>query len=271
MKELTPNNCCLILGAGRSGTSLTASLLARAGYHVYTRAHPPDDANPLGYFEDVDVINANEAILAPVWHSFMFRFSQLIKRKPHVRSTGAWLLDLQPGYLRNISLPSAEAETFNNLFTRKPFAYKDPRFSFTLAALAPIIPQETLYLCVFRDPLQVIDSTRRKAHISGINVSPEYCRSVWEAHYRCLLKHYHTLGGGWLFVNYQDILSGLSLPKIERFLQVKLDKSLIKPELNRATSGAYIRNSTTKIFEELKELSEQEIGYELEKSIPAVG
>jgi hypothetical protein len=69
MEVRRPKNNYLILGAGRSGTSLTALLLARAGYHVCTRSNSPDDGNPFGYFEDLDVIAANEAILKSVYRS----------------------------------------------------------------------------------------------------------------------------------------------------------------------------------------------------------
>ena len=54
MRVGAPTNNCLILGAGRSGTSLTALLLQEAGYHVCTRSHPPDEGNPFGYFEDLE-------------------------------------------------------------------------------------------------------------------------------------------------------------------------------------------------------------------------
>ena len=89
-----PRNNCLILGAGRSGTSLTALLLERAGYHVYQTAVPPDEGNPFGYFEDTEVLAANEAILKSTYRSAQQRLRRAIRRKPDISSVGAWLLDL---------------------------------------------------------------------------------------------------------------------------------------------------------------------------------
>ena len=43
---------CLILGSGRSGTSMAAGILARAGYFMGAELWPADIGNPKGYFED---------------------------------------------------------------------------------------------------------------------------------------------------------------------------------------------------------------------------
>jgi hypothetical protein len=251
-----PKNNCLILGAGRSGTSLTASLLVQAGYHGYKDTFPADEANPLGYFEDVDVVAGNESILDPIWRSPRLLFSRAVRRKPHVRFTGgAWLLDLEPSQLAGISLKAREAERFTKLFAHRPFAYKDPRFSFTLAALAPVIPQNTLHLCIFRDPLQVVESTRQKALQSGVKVSENYCFSVWEAHYRCLLEHHRKLGGQWLFVNYQELIDGTAVARMEDFLKVRLNRTQVKPELNRMKAKGHLPGRISVILGKLQELS----------------
>ena len=115
-----------------------------------------------------------------------------ISRKPNIVGTGAWLLDLDPSLLNSVCLGSDNADKFRELFARTPFGYKDPRFSFTLGVLAPIIPKNTVYLCVFRHPLQVVESTKKHAFRSGIIVDDGYCFALWEAHYRCLLQHYQA-------------------------------------------------------------------------------
>ena len=256
IQMMGPRNNCLILGAGRSGTSLAASLLVQAGYHGYKDTFPADEANPLGYFEDTDVVAGNESILTPVWRSPRLLFSRTLNRKPDVGFTGgAWLLDLDPSQLARISLKPRETERFTKLFARRPFAYKDPRFSFTLGALAPLIPQGTLQLCIFRDPLQVVESTRRKALQSGVAVSQKYCFSVWEAHYRCLLEHHRKLGGRWLFVNYWQLIDGTAVARMEDFLEVRLNRAQVKPELNRVQAKGHLPGSVAAIFRKLQELS----------------
>jgi hypothetical protein len=249
-------NNCLILGAGRSGTSLMALLLERAGYHAYTKAYPPDEGNPLGYFEDLDVIATNEAVLAPFYRSRWQRFSRAIHRKPNIMGTGSWLLDFDARRLGTISLQPAQAAKFKELFARTPFAYKDPRFSFTLGAVAPVIPKNTSYLCVFRHPLQVIESTRKHASESGVVADDGYCFAVWAAHYRCLLEHYRELGGQWLFISYQQLIDGEAIRRIEEFLKIQIDKTLIKEELNRSQAVGRLPGRVAQMFERLKELEE---------------
>ncbi len=56
----------IVLGCGRSGTSLVAGLLASAGYFMGPRLHPPREANPTGFFEGEVVKDVNEALLDPL-------------------------------------------------------------------------------------------------------------------------------------------------------------------------------------------------------------
>jgi hypothetical protein len=251
-----PKNNCLILGAGRSGTSLTALLLERAGYHVYSSTYPLDEGNPLGYFEDLDVVVTNDAILAPIYRSPWQRFSRAVNRKPNLMGTGSWLLDIGPRRLGAINLRPAHAAKFRQLFARIPFAYKDPRFSFTLRALAPVVPENTSYICVFRHPLQVVESTRTHASRSGVIVRDAYCFATWEAHYLCLLEHFRELGGQWLFISYQQLIDGEAVSRIEEFLKIQLDRSLVKAQLNRAHAVGTLPGRVAKLFEKLKELED---------------
>lgn len=251
-----PKNNCLILGAGRSGTSLTGLLLDRAGYHVYANGFPPDDGNPLGYFEDIEVVQVNDAILSPFFCSKWHRLLRSVSRKPNIMGTGAWLLDLDPSLLNSVLLRSNHADKFRELFARTPFAYKDPRFSFTMGVLAPIIPQNTVYLCVFRHPLQVIESTKNHALRSRIIVDDEYCLALWEAHYECLLQHYRQIGGQWLFVSYEKLMNREALPRIEEFLGVRLDRGLVKRDLMRSQTVGRLSGRVADIYDRLNGLEE---------------
>jgi hypothetical protein len=243
---------CLILGAGRSGTSLTALLLERAGYHVYRTAVPPDEGNPLGYFEDIEVIAANEAILNSCYRSPWQRLRRTIGRKPDIRSTGAWLLDLDHRRLKDLSVSPAHAQRFKTLFSHVPFAYKDPRFSFTLGVIQPVIPANTVYVCVFRDPLQVAKSTKKHALGSKIVLDDDYCFTLWHAHYRCILEHQQHIGGQWLFISYQNLIDGEAVAKLSRFLDVQLDRALVKQELSRSNSDGTVPAFVSELYEHLK-------------------
>jgi hypothetical protein len=251
-----PKNNCLILGAGRSGTSLTALLLERAGYHVYTKSYPPDEGNPLGYFEDLDMISANEGILRTTYRSAWQRLSRAMRGKPNITGTGAWLLDLDFRRLKNINLTVEDTAKFIELFSHVPFAYKDPRFSFTLRAVRPLIPNNTVYVCVFRDPLHVVKSTKK--HALGSNIVPDdkYCFAVWDSHYRCILQHYRETGGQWLFISYQSLIEGNAVFRLAKFLDVRLDESLVKTELSRSTTEGTIPKRIAELYQELKSLED---------------
>ena len=57
---------CLILGSGRSGTSMLAGTLYREGLYIGDRVMPPTPGNPKGYFESFDIQDLNEDILKQV-------------------------------------------------------------------------------------------------------------------------------------------------------------------------------------------------------------
>jgi hypothetical protein len=255
-----PKNNCLILGAGRSGTSLTALLLERAGYHVYTTSHPPDEGNPLGYFEDLDVISTNESILSPVYRSGWRRTLRTIRRKPYIQGTGAWLLDLDYRRLKDISVKPEHAEKLKGLFSQAPFAYKDPRFSFTLNAIAPFLPEGITFLCVFRHPALVVKSTLKQAARSGLVLDKSYGLAVWEAHYRCLLEHRRQIGGRWFFVSYESLMKGDGASRLEEFLDVQLDRTLIKQELSRSKGDPSMPKEIAKLLDQLKDLESNPVG-----------
>lgn len=54
----------IVLGATRSGTSVTAGLLARLGVNMGWDLRPADIRNPWGYFEDREFLDLNRRILA---------------------------------------------------------------------------------------------------------------------------------------------------------------------------------------------------------------
>lgn len=54
----------VLLGATRSGTSVTAGVLAGLGVNFGSNLRPADSRNPFGYFEDRDFLDLNRRILA---------------------------------------------------------------------------------------------------------------------------------------------------------------------------------------------------------------
>ena len=54
--------CIVVAGMHRSGTSLTAGLLAQLGVEMGPRLVPSDMANPRGYFEDLDIVHFHQRV-----------------------------------------------------------------------------------------------------------------------------------------------------------------------------------------------------------------
>lgn len=75
---------CLILGCGRSGTSLTAGLLNKAGCFFGSSPIDVSEANPKGFYEDHLVNYVNEQILAErVRYSRLPRLARWLRRVPY--------------------------------------------------------------------------------------------------------------------------------------------------------------------------------------------
>ena len=151
-----------MLGSGRSGTSLLAGSLARAGYHVGDDLIPASDANPTGFFEDREVNAINEMLLAQVTPA----------RPPGAPPAGdtalwgpetlwgwRWLAPVPLG--TRVPRPAALADRMEAALAPRPFALKDPRFCVTLDAWRPLLPDGTAFLCVFREPARTARSIVR--------------------------------------------------------------------------------------------------------------
>ena len=54
---------CLVMGFGRSGTSLMAGILLNSGYYLGDDLYPARESNPTGFFENSFINGINEQIL----------------------------------------------------------------------------------------------------------------------------------------------------------------------------------------------------------------
>lgn len=135
----------LIVGGPRSGTSLTATIFTRCGYHVGTiadaRQRDGDRNNPLGYFEADDVVAHNVALLqaAGYSHHNTWLFT------PIPAATVAAIAAFPPRE------PDRELIAAYDLHA--PWVWKDPRLCFTLGYWWRMLPNDaTGVVLVRRDP-----------------------------------------------------------------------------------------------------------------------
>lgn len=144
----------IIVGAPRSGTSLTAAIFARKGYYVggieKADAREGDDNNPFGYFEADGLIERNVQVFRRAGFNFH----------------NTWLFDMiSERSLADIAAmdPCDEHRRFVESYKgRSPWLWKDPRLCFTLSYWWKLMdPATTGVLLVRREPSEVYRSFRR--------------------------------------------------------------------------------------------------------------
>lgn len=242
---------CIILGCGRSGTSLVAAMAQRAGFFLGEPLQPPNPGNPLGRFESFEVNAINEALLARVlprrpkgWLGAL-----LMRHVPLPRQR--WLAAVPVG--KGITSTPALAARMTRLTAQQPYCFKDPRFSYTLPAWRPALA-ETIFVCIFRHPAATAHSILRECQEEpGLHsLAMDYNRAlrVWTMMYRHILeRHCHV--GEWLFVHYDQVLLGDGIERLEMFLGTELDRTLIDPTLRRSQPTGAIQPDTQQLYDDL--------------------
>ena len=242
---------CLILGSGRSGTSLAAGILAQAGYFMGEELWPADIGNPKGYFEDREVNKINDELIALVAPKTPPRGLRklLLGDIPILGHYQHWVAVLRPDV--SITCSPAMRERIAAVTARQPFCFKDPRFSYTLPVWRPYIG-DALLLCVFRDPSvtasSMVRECKRADHMKGTKVDERWALKVWEAMYRYILDVHYPQGGDWLFVHYDQLLDRSAGAELERRLGVRIDRGFASAELNRSRPRAAVPRRTARLY-----------------------
>jgi len=248
----------IILGCGRSGTSLVAGSLSRAGYFMGDGLWPARESNPKGFFEDREVNAINEAILAgtvpapPRLPSA--RVTRLLRRTVFRgrRDTGQrWLARVALGATITAA-PDTEARV-QRLVTRRPFCFKDPRFCYTLDVWRPWLG-DARFVCVFRDPRRSAASMVREQRIApglkGLHLDQRACLDVWYLMHRHVLDR-HTQRGTWLFLHYDQVMAGDGLERLGTFLGATVDAGFPDAALRRSAGSGRLPEHIRATFEDL--------------------
>ncbi|MBL8841161.1 MAG: glycosyltransferase [Planctomycetes bacterium] len=234
----------LILGSGRSGTSMVAGSLKAAGYFMGDRLYPARDSNPRGFFEDPEVNGVNEALLA-----------RHVPAEQRLGPNQLWLAQLERSVPMQVTRP--DAQRMGALLARAPWCFKDPRFSYTLPAWRPWIGAAK-FVCVFRDPAitaaSIVKECRSADYLRGVAVDPPRALAIWRAHYRQILAD-HRHQGDWLFLHYDQVVAGDGLERLGEFLGAPVDRSFPTGELSRSRAAAPADGEAQRMYAELCELA----------------
>ncbi|APZ42941.1 sulfotransferase [Acidihalobacter ferrooxydans] len=227
---------CLILGCGRSGTSMLTGTLARAGYYMGDWLYRPNAANPKGFFESYTVNSINERLLTRV--SPASRSRSLLKRLWRTSfPSERWLIRL-PVHTP-IEGDARSLRRISRLVSKAPFAYKDPRFCYTLDAWRDRLPDDTVFLCIFREPGRTVQSMLKEHQrvYSDLPFSTDDAFGVWNDMYRHILER-HRHQGDWLFIHFDQMLDGSKAEAIESLLNTRIDRDFPDRRLQRSAPGA---------------------------------
>jgi hypothetical protein len=230
-------NSLLIMGAGRSGTSMVAGLFRNSPAHMGNRSYEATESNPRGYFEDREVNEVNDLLIASSWQ---WRATRLVGRRlaPPAHLDPRAYFVAAPRWVWPNRPSGPLLARMRRLLDQRPFCYKDPRFNVTLPSWRRVLPDGTRFIVVFRDPGRTITSLMRFAaaedYSPPLPLTPEWCRIAWLRTYDRLLNRY-SRRGEWLFVEYDDVLSGRAIDAIRSFTGVEPDTTQIEASLSRST------------------------------------
>lgn len=212
----------IILGMHRSGTSLTARMCERMGAYLgeADELNGPALGNPDGHFENIEIVRINNNILRfcnREWYSLEaldpdYNSPQIIKAMEEIKSC-----------IRKLLEKSEKA------------AIKDPRISVMLPLWDKVLKElkvEVDYIWVFRNPLEVMESLRKRNGYSS-----KHSLLLWVHYNLSILKFLKEKE--YLLINYRDILEHAQvLEEVGRLFGCKLDDDL-KRGLNHIIKHEY--------------------------------
>jgi hypothetical protein len=243
-----PGRNVVVVGSGRSGTSLVAGLVAGAGHHMGRRLARANRANPRGFFEDLRTILVNEEILAPyTTRPAVPRFSAGPVHPGPLGDLQRWLAALPPETV--VEAPAELGPKMHATMAAAPWCRKDPRFCYTLPAWEPLFG-DAVRVCVFREPSRTANSMIEVARTQRVELTFDGALEIWAAAYLQILRR-HRHRGQWLFMHYDQVLDGTALPRLEDAIGARLDRGFADAALRRApASGAWPR-AVGEIYAEL--------------------
>lgn len=227
-------------------------MLHGVGYHCGPDLLPPTPGNPNGYFESRVIEGLNEAILASLTRPRPERWPE-DRVGPGFSYGQRWLA--APRTSARLRAPEGFEEDVMRLCAERPFAFKDPRFSFTLPLWRPLL-EDTRFVVVFRDPATTVSSVLREyateEYLALFRLTSRRAHRSWRAHYRHILDR-HAQTGDWLFLHFDQLFTQDGQERLREFLDTDLDLHSVDPALRRSTADVPSPKSARRTYAELLE------------------
>jgi hypothetical protein len=236
---------------------MIAGTLARSGYFMGDQLTPAREANPKGFFEDWEINFINEDLLAQVVPKRLTLMGREFFRSRPLNGQ-RWLAHVPLGTY--ILCPPEITQRIKTVTERIPYCFKDPRFCYTLPVWRPFL-NNVGFVCVFRDPANTASSIVKECkdalYLQTLMMTFRQALKVWTQMYTHVLN-VHRHKGAWLFLHYNQLLTGEGLNRLETFLNAPVDRSFPEASLNRSFSDVRVPKKTWRVYQELCELA----GYE---------
>lgn len=145
-KALSKREVVVVLGVGRSGTSLAMQALKNLGVRVSENLIPPDVSNPRGFYEDADIVEIHKNLLSALATSPAMPLPEGWMNRPEAKRA---LKELKAIVEANVSQGQG------------PWAFKDPRTATFLPLWILLFNQLKIvprFILAVRRPEAVIES-----------------------------------------------------------------------------------------------------------------
>ena len=235
---------------------MLAGALAGAGYYMGAALWGARDANPKGFFEDREINLINEDLLARMLSRRLGgRLSRFVRSQPGPLQRWLAVVSLET------SFPPPDPPIEHRIaqqVRRAPFCFKDPRFCYTLPYWRPFLDEETVFVCVFREPGRSVESILKECatapYLSGLSITSQRAYDVWTTMYRHVVEK-HSVTGYWMFVHFDQVLDRSVFDALEESLSTKIDRTFADPDLKRSPDRTDVPLHAQQTYRRLCELA----------------
>lgn len=179
--------CVLVVGIGRSGTSPLSGVLSALGVDLGTNLIPADESNPRGYFESASIVRVNNILLWEYGGSYI---------DPPVLPRG-WVQSPDTMKYRRKIQSIIETEYHGDLI-----GIKDPRFCMVLPLYQDVLQDMGIAAKVILVSRPKEDLVKAWSRVSKVPLPVEMVRQVQARYY------------GYLDDNVPDDALGIEFPKL---------------------------------------------------------
>jgi hypothetical protein len=255
----------IILGTGRSGTSMITACFRKTGAYFGDQLIQSTPANPCGYYES-QVINTlnNKFVFRLLYPRGTYRIRRFLYPSTHYDWRAYWAV--LPYTERAARIKAEERDLIDGLVANQPFCFKDPRFSATLPTWKSYLPENTRFLVVFRCPFRTVDSMLRDAHESydpSLTFKRSALLQTWIRTYIRLLRWAED-DQRFMLVDSDQLLAGEGRGELESFVEQELDFTQIDPNIRRSkktvTEDNRLEAKASRLHRLLQTVSQQHLG-----------